>query len=423
MALGHCEPYGQEFKVDEAKMATCGPVDIALLVLGWGMSTRHLLPCHPIFPVNFVRGEACRLFDDEGRAYVDFEAGSWAAVLGHAHPEIQRVLVEQAGRVLHLGVRTPNHLAGEAASQLLDLVGFPEGKASFLSSGSEAVEFAVQAARCVSGGRLCLGLAEAYLSAYGSSKYKTPAEWHLLKSRELETLSDEEILRGIPFEKIGTFVFEPGGGGPLFVRFPRRSLVESLAHRVQEQGGVVVVNEVTTGFGRTGTWFGHEHYSLRPDLIALGKGLGNGYPVSAVLMREAFAGRLERASYYHAQSHQNNPLGCAVALAVLRLLQEGAWIERGAARGASLLSGLRALATRKHSILEARGRGLLIGLEFKPGTVDASRLQVQLLERGLIVGAYAAGNPAGTGLRLDPPLLLEQNQIDALCQALEALLP
>lgn len=382
-----------------------------------------LLKCHPLIPVDFVRGEGCFLYDASGRSYVDLESGSWAAILGHSHPAVTAALLDQAGKLMHLGVRTPNHLAGDAAGMLLELTGLTGGKCTFLSSGSEAVEFAVQAVRRVMPHRLLLSFGNAYHAAVGSASRKDPSEWWLVDWRRALEEDPSRLLESIPFERIGGFVFEPGGGGPYFARFPPVPLVQAMAARVRAMGGFVVVNEITTGFGRTGAWFGYRHYDLSPDVVAVGKGMGNGYPVSAVALGADFAGRVEDSGHYHAQSHQNNPLGCAVALAVMRFLREENRIELCAALGQRLLDLLRDLAGSKSCVLEVRGRGLLLALELAPGASQSgTSLQRQLLERGFIVGGYPPTHPAGTGLRLDPPLVTDEEAVQSFISALDELI-
>ncbi len=387
----------------------------------------HILRCHPVNGINFVRGENCALFDDQGRRFVDLESGSWAAVLGHSHPRLNRTIRAQLDQLMHLGVRYPNQLAESAACDVLELVGLPDGKCTFLSSGSEAVEFGVQVARRVTDRPLLLTFSDSYLAAFGSAGRKDPAEWHLVDWHAPAAAGPaadvEGCLKTIPFERIGGFVFEPGGGAPGFVRFPPAPLVEAIARRVQEDGGVVVVNEITTGMGRTGKWFGYQHYDLRPDIVALGKGLGNGFPVSATAIRRVFADKLEHSGFRHAQSHQNNPLGCAIAREVIAILREERLIERSRDVGASFLAGLGRLRAANPKIKDVRGRGMLLAVEFDPNSgLSGTTVQSALWDRGFIAGGYPAGYPAGTGLRFDPPLTIEESDLSRLLDTLASVL-
>ena len=380
---------------------------------------KHVLRCHDIVKSDFVRGDNCYLYDGQGKRYVDFESGIWCTVLGHCHPDVNQVMKAQIEDVMHLGTRYPSALAEGAAVDVLDIVGIEDGKCVFLSSGSEAVEFAVQTARIATGKPLLLTFSHSYLGAYGSVGRKRPSEWRLLDWSACGQRGEYDCLEEIPFESIGAFVFEPGGSGSAFVTFPPRHLVEEIARRVRQAGGLLVVNEVTTGIGRTGRWFGFQHYDVQPDLVAMGKGLGNGYPVSAVAMRRNIAERLEHAGFHYAQSHQNDPLGCAVARRVMTILREEEWIARGNRIGAVFLQGLKALADKHDVVKEARGRGMLLGLELHPD----ERLPVQsvyemLLEDGFLVGYYSAGNV----LRFDPALTIEDKDITSLLESLDKIL-
>jgi acetylornithine/N-succinyldiaminopimelate aminotransferase len=380
--------------------------------------TDHILKCHDISGISFVRGENCSLYDEQGKRYVDFESGIWSTVLGHSHPRINQVMIRQIAQVIHLGAAYPSFLAEEAARDVLEITGSGDGKCVFLSSGSEAVEFAVQAARRVTGKDVLLTFTTSYLGAYGSSGRKNAHEWCLFDWDACADGDPVDHLKEIPFERIGGFVFEPGGSGSGFVRFSAKQLVQNIVQRVRQEGGLLVVNEVTTGMGRTGKWFGFQHYDLQPDIVSLGKGLGNGYPVSAVAMKRNIAERLENSGFRYVQSHQNDPLGCSVAQEVIAVLREENWVERGNALGAYFLEGLRKL--ERHPIVkEARGRGMLLALQFHPHeSFSATSAYESLLEQGFLVGYY----PAGNILRFDPALTMEKKDIDHLLDGLDRIL-
>ncbi len=379
----------------------------------------HILATHEIVKTDFVRGENCRLFDSHGRRFLDFESGIWSTSLGHGHPRVNAALRAQLDRIAHLGTRYPSPLAEAAAIAVLGILGMDDGKCLFLSSGSEAVEFAVQAARRVSGRPRLLTFRNSYLAAYGSAGRKPADEWLLIDPDDLGPDGPDARLSAIPFDDIGAFVFEPGGSGSAFVRFPPPELVAEIASRVRRTGGLLVSNEVTTGMGRTGRWFGFEHFNLAPDIVTLGKGLGNGYPVSAVAMRPGPAAALEASGLVHAQSHQNDPLGCAVALAVIETMREDGLVARGAEVGATLLAGLRDLQARHPIVKEARGRGMLLGLELQPDErLTAAAAYRRLLDEGCLVGYHAGGNL----LRFDPALTIEREDLDILLDRLDAIL-
>lgn len=379
----------------------------------------HILKCHEIVKTDFVRGENCYLYDGRGKRHVDFESGIWSAVLGHNHPRIKQAMRAQIEKVIHLGTRYPSMIAEEAAIDVLAIAEMGEGKCVFLSSGSEAVEFAVQTARRVTNKPLLLTFANSYLAAYGSAGRKSAEEWLLLDWSACASQDLSACLKEIPFDKIGAFVFEPGGSGSGFVKFPPKQFVQDIAQRIKQEAGLIVANEVTTGMGRTGKWFGFQHYDVQPDLVALGKGLGNGYPVSAVAMKRVIAEALEGGGFHYAQSHQNDPLGCAVAKEVIATLREENWIATGNTLGAFFLEGLQRLEAKCEVVKEARGRGMLLGLELHPhARLSVQAIYQRLLAQGYVVGYYSAGNV----LRFDPALSIGKEEVGCLLASLEKIL-
>lgn len=379
----------------------------------------HILKCHEIIKTDFLRGENCYLYDAQGKRYIDFESGIWCTALGHNHFRINQIIKDQIDKLMHLGTRYPSQLAEEAAMSLLELAGFDEGKCIFLSSGSEAVEFAVQAARIVTKRNLFLAFSTSYLAAFGSAGRKSSEDWHLFNWHNWNLTDHANSVEPIPFTTLGGFAFEPGGSGSEFVQFPPKQLVQTFVQQVKQAGGLIVANEITTGMGRTGKWFGYQHYDIQPDLIALGKGLGNGYPVSAVVMKREVAEKLEESGFRYAQSHQNDPLGSAIAQEVISVLREEKWIEKGNDLGNFFLEELKQLETKHEIVKDARGRGMLSALEFHPHkTFSATTVQHKLLEKGFLVGCY----PAGNMLRFSPALTISKDDLKALLDDLDQIL-
>jgi len=386
----------------------------------------HILKCHDIFLRDIVRAHDCYLYDDRNKRYVDFESGLWCTALGHNHPRITQAIQTQLEQVMHLNNRYLNVITEEAALKLLETVAMPNGKCVFLSSGSEAVELGAQIARLMTGKPLLLTLSDSYLAAYGSAGKKDSKEWVTLDWSECLTCNHPEdcdedcwLLKAIPFDDIGGFVFEPGSTSGL-VKFPPKPLIDHLAKIVRHHQGLLIVNEVTTGVGRTGKWFGFQHYAFRPDIIAVGKGIGNGYPVSAVTMTRDIADMLEKREFHYSQSHQNDPLGCAVAKEVIAVMEEEALVERSKRIGAQFLSELNLLRERHGIIKEIRGRGLMIGIEFERGHshLSAASVHRKLLERGILVGLQ----PYGHVIRFYPALTIGESDIAYLVENLTQVL-
>ncbi|MEE4262630.1 MAG: aspartate aminotransferase family protein [Desulfobacteraceae bacterium] len=388
----------------------------------------HVLWCnrHPLVLPDIVKGEGCYLYDLQGQKYLDLESGIWCLPLGHCHPQINAAIRAQADILAHSGYIYANPVMEKAASAVLDLLNLPEGKCVFLSSGSEAVEFGVQALRKITARPLILTLSDSFLGSYGSVGSKRKDEWYLFDWQECHNCNTADACNPecryfskIPFDRIGGFVFEPGSSSGL-VRFPPKSFIQNLVKFIRDHDGFIQINEITTGFGRTGKWFGFEHYGIEPDIVSMGKGLGNGYPVSAIAMTPEIIEHLSKISFYYYQSHQNDPLGCAVARAVVKILQEEKIIEKSKAIADYFLSELQQLKQKYSMIQEIRGRGLMFAIEFKDTLADdrLSDLYVKCIQRGFIL----AKRPGLNVFRIDPPLIIQKKDIDNFLETLDQLL-
>ena len=380
----------------------------------------HILRCYgDIYDASVVRGEGCYVYDDQGNKYVDFEAGVWSAALGHSHPRVNETLHKQVDQIMHLGYRYQNPIVEAAARVLLEAVNFDSGKCIFLSSGSEAVEFAVQITRRITNRPLLLTLSGSYLGAYGSAGKRDSEEWSVLDWSNCQACTttactpDCKVMADIPLDRIGGFVMEAGSS---WVRLPPPHLIQTLERRIREHGGLVVANEVTTGLGRTGKWFAYEHYCLKPDIVSVGKHLGNGYPVSAVAMTKPIGRLLERDSLRYAQSHQNDALGCAVASTVIGTLRDEGLVERSKKVGQIFKERLFALQRQHTSIREVRGIGLMLAIELQD--CDISTIHRELFDRGYLVGF----SPLANILRFFPPLTINIEDIDRMVNALDEVL-
>jgi len=383
-------------------------------------------PGHEILIPDVVRAENASLFDARNRRYVDLESGVWCATVGHGNPRVLRVIQEQAARIMHAGYCYSTDGVGKSAEELLRVLGFSGGKGVFLSSGSEAVEFGVRSVQRARPGSLLLTMTDSYFGAYGAAHGKDEREWHGYDWRACRECPvnedgsrDCEHWRGIPFERLGGFLFEPGSSSGL-VRFPPKDMIGALVARVRDGGGFFMVNEVTTGFGRTGAWFGHGHYGIRPDVVALGKGIGNGYPVSFTAFAPEVLDALCGDPTPYAQSHQNDPLGAAVALEVVRVIEDEGLIERSRESGALLLAGLEDVGERVGGVLAVRGRGLMVAVDLDDDVHNSWAVHVQreLVHRGFIL----ARRPDTSSLRIDPPLTIEHEDLQGFLTTFESVL-
>ena len=388
----------------------------------------HVLWCnkHPLALPNIVKGEGCYLYDHQDRKYLDLESGIWCLPLGHCHPQINAAISAQVNTLAHSGYTYANPIIEQASQAVLEILDLPDGKCVFLSSGSEAVEFGVQVIRKISGRPLVLTLSDSFLGSYGSAGKKQAEEWFLIDWQQCANCNSSEdcnpqcpLFADIPFGRIGGFVFEPGSSSGL-VRFPPKAFIRQMVKFIRQHDGFIQINEITTGLGRTGKWFGFQHYDIKPDIVSMGKGLGNGYPVSAIAITPEIIAKLSEMGFYYFQSHQNDPLGCAAAKAVIATLQKENIIEKSKSVTDYLNRRLQQLAEKHAIIHEIRGRGLMIAIEFSDTLPDdvLSELYAQCIQRGLIL----AKRPGLNVFRIDPPLIIQKEDIDHFLVTFDQLL-
>ena len=379
--------------------------------------TKTLNCRYELYNPNIVSSENCCVIDESGKKYVDFEAGVWSVSLGHNNKQVNEAIKRQLNTVSHVGYRYTTKIVDEAAEKVLELLDFPNGKCVFLSSGSEAVEFGVQAAKKIMEKPLFLCLNNYYLSAYGISQARNEEQWISLDLTEYNDNS-ASVLENIPFDKIGAFVFEPGNASGT-ANLPPRDLIKSIEAKIKENNGIIVVDEVTTGIGRTGKWFGFEHYNLRPDIVSLGKGIGNGYPVSVIGFSKNIAASIEQSNFKYAQSHQDDPLGCAVVSEVISVINNNDLIQRAAQMGTLFKQSLMSLMKKHDCIKEVRGIGLMLVIEFhKDETLNLYKIHREIFDYGYITGYHIFANL----LRFYPPLTIEETQVENMINALDLIL-
>jgi acetylornithine aminotransferase len=377
---------------------------------------------YEMYQSNMTKGEDCFVIDHNGKKYLDFESGVWALPLGHNNQRINTTITNQLNQLVHVGYRYSHPVVEEAAKALMQIMNLEGGKCLFLSSGSEAVEFSLKIVKRITDKPYLLSLDKHYLSAYGVSGDTTSDNWITIDWQSCVTEKHnnyETFLEDIPFDKICAFVFEPGNASGT-AKLPPTELITRLASKVKEHNGWIVIDEVTTGMGRTGKWFGYENFDIKPDLIACGKGLGNGYPVSAVGISEEVATLLKQTNFTYAQSHQNDPLGCAVAKEVITIMNDDFLLEKSLEKGMYLKDAMMKLSDKHKIVKEVRGIGLMCAMEFDDsisatGLCDIHR---KLFDAGFIVGI----KPAANTMRFYPPLTIEKYMIDDMIRALDIIL-
>ncbi len=380
----------------------------------------NVLNCtgHDLKIPNIVDSEGVYLFDENGKQYMDLESGVWCTALGHKNSRVNEVIRSQINSIMHTGFCYSNEILDEAAKSILSITNLQGGKCVFLCSGSEAIEILRQVSRHVTGRDKTLALHDAYLGSY-SSVINRNEGWHIFDWQKCKTCPksikcdpDCDELQDIP-EDIAEFIFEPGSASG-FVRFPPIGLIQNMVNIVRKGNGKIIANEVTTGTARTGKWFGYQHYGIEPDMISIGKGIGNGYPVSVAVLNSALVKDLEERPYKYSQSHQNDPLGAAIVREVIQVIDDNNLVAEAAKKGKAFLSQLNMLVDNE-IILGVRGRGLMFAVDLVSEEVG-DEIFDELIEKGFIVCNR------GSLFRIDPPLTISAAEFGKFIDTLNAIL-
>ena len=364
-----------------------------------------------------TRGDGCYVWDADGNRYLDLLAGIAVNVLGHGHPAVVGALCRQAGSLIHVSnfFATPPQI--ELAERLLAVAGAPAGSAVFFAnSGTEAVEAAIKLSRRT--GRTGLVAAEAAfhgrttgaLALTHKQAYREPFE-PLIPSVVHVPLNDEAALRAAIGLDVAALFLEPiqGEAGvvaadPSYLQLARELTTAS--------GSLLIIDEVQTGVGRTGTWFAFQQAGIVPDAITVAKGLGAGVPIGALVTFGPGVSGLLTAGQ-HGTTFGGNPLAAAVGLAVLDTIEADGLLEQARSAGSHLVESVAALG---HPLIRGvRGAGLLRAIEL---SADVSAV---VADRGLAAG-FIINAPTPDVIRLAPPLVITTGQIDSFVDALPALL-
>lgn len=380
---------------------------------------KHILNCigHELKIPNIVQSNGVYIIDDTGKRYMDLESGVWCISVGHKNQRVNETISNQIDSIIQSGFSYSSPIVDIAAERVLEITGLGGGKCVFLCSGSEAIEIGRQISGHLTGFHLSMTLHDSYLGAYRSVSDRSSGwflfDWTKCENCQLKNNCTREcgLLKKIP-EGISEFVFEPGSSSG-YVRFPPASMIKNLNNIVRENGGKILVNEVTTGIGRTGKWFGYQHYDITPDIVAIGKGIGNGYPVSVVVLSETSINELEIKPFKYSQSHQNDPLGASVVQEVIDICEDAGLISQAQRNGIRFLLQLEQLVDGE-ILKEVRGRGLMIAVD-----VCDQKLTEQICNE-LIDQGYIVGN-RGSFLRIDPPLTITEDEFDSFVEAFEGI--
>jgi len=384
-------------------------------------SSQYLMPTYARIPISIVRGQGCKVYDAEGREYLDFVAGIAVNALGHGHPDLVTAIERQARHLIHTSNLYYSEPQVQLAQQLVEL-SFGQ-KVFFCNSGAEANEAAIKLARKYSTEKFgperfeiitlhnsFHGRTLATLTATGQAKVHQGFA-PLPVGFSYATLNDIQSVKSQITDRTAAVLVEPiqGEGG---VVVADQAFMQELRTLCNERQILLIFDEIQTGIGRTGTMFAYEQYGIQPDVMTLAKGLGGGVPIGACIATDNVALAFGPGS--HGSTFGGNPLACAASLAVLRVLLDSQLLEKISQVGSYLKKGLQELHSRIPLIKDVRGVGLLQGIEL---SIEGKSVVQDCLTRRVLINCTM-----DRVLRFIPPLIVTQKEIDRLLQVLSDVL-
>lgn len=365
-----------------------------------------------------VRGEGSWLFDTAGKRYLDLTAAQGVAMLGHCHPKLSAALAAQAHQLIALPNFLYNDTRARFAAELAKVLPAHLQHVFLANSGAEAVDGAIKFARLTTGRT---GLVATMRGFHGRTIGAVSVTWEPKYRKPFEPLLDVTHVPYNNLAKLADAVTEQtamvilevvqGEGG---VNMGDGDYLRGAQALCRERGALLVLDEIQTGFGRTGKWFGHQHFDLQPDIICMAKGIGGGFPMGALAYTDQVNAALSPGA--HGSTFGGSPIACAAGLAALQIYHEEGLIERSAQMGAHLLNRLQATIGDYEVVREIRGLGMMIAVELREKV--GPYLKTLMEEHGVIA------LPAGTNvLRLLPPLTLSEEEIEIGVAAIAAALP
>jgi predicted acetylornithine/succinylornithine family transaminase len=379
---------------------------------------RHVIGNYVRYPVCLVRGEGSYVWDAEGQRYLDLFPGWGCGLLGHCPPRVVEAVREQVGQLIHVPNTWYTEPQGLLAQALGERSGFG-GRCFFCNSGTEAVEAAIKLARLngkpgrykiVSMVNSFHGRTLGALSATGQPKYHQGLE-PLLAGFSYAPFGDLDAAARLIDGETCAILVEPiqGEGG---INLPPDGYLEGLRELADRHKLLLIFDEVQAGMGRTGRWFGHQHWPVQPDAMTLAKGLGGGLAVGGLVARPEFAEKLRPGT--HAATFGGNPIACRAALATIETIEADGLLARAEQIGAAFRQWFEALRGRCPFVQEVRVKGAMIGLEL---AVDGVPIVNACLARRLLINCTH-----GTVLRLLPSLTLSDAELEEGCAILEEVL-
>ena len=371
-----------------------------------------LFDVYPLFDVNIVRGKGCHVGDDKGTEYLDLYGGHAVISIGHAHPHYVEALSKQVATLGFYSNSVINKLQQEVADRMGELCGYDDYQLFLINSGAEANENALKLASFHNQRTQVVSFAKAFhgrtsLAVEVTDNPKIIAPVNANNHVTYLPLNDTEAMKAELGKGDVCAVIIEGIQGVGGIQLPTTEFMQALRQECDKTGTVLILDEIQSGYGRSGKFFAHQYNGIRPDMITMAKGIANGFPMGGVLISPKFTpvyGQL-------GTTFGGNHLACAAAIAVLDVMKSEHLVENAATVGAHLLEEL----THFKQIKEVRGRGLMIGMEFEEPVKEIRKRL--LFEQKVFTGV------SGTNvIRLLPPLCLSQAEADEFLERLHRVL-
>ncbi len=371
-----------------------------------------LFDVYPLFDVNIVRGKGCHVWDDKGTEYLDLYGGHAVISIGHAHPHYVEALSKQVATLGFYSNSVINKLQQEVADRMGELCGYDDYQLFLINSGAEANENALKLASFHNQRTRVVSFAKAFhgrtsLAVEVTDNPKIIAPVNANNHVTYLPLNDTEAMKAELGKGDVCAVIIEGIQGVGGIQLPTTEFMQALRQECDKTGTVLILDEIQSGYGRSGKFFAHQYNGIRPDMITMAKGIANGFPMGGVLISPKFTpvyGQL-------GTTFGGNHLACTAAIAVLDVMKSEHLVENAATVGAHLLEEL----THFKQIKEVRGRGLMIGMEFEEPVKEIRKRL--LFEQKVFTGV------SGTNvIRLLPPLCLSQAEADEFLERLHRVL-
>lgn len=363
-----------------------------------------LFPVYPLFDINIVKGKGCHVWDDKGQEYLDLYGGHAVISIGHCHPHYVEMLTKQLNTLGFYSNSVINTLQNQLAERLGQVCGYPDYQLFLINSGAEANENALKLASFHTGRKRVLAAGKAFhgrtslaVEATDNPKIVAPVNSNghvtFLPLNDLAAF-EAELNKG----DVAAVIVEciQGVGG---IRMATAEFMQGLRKACDKTGTVLICDEIQCGYGRSGKFFAHQHLGVKPDIITCAKGIGNGFPMGAVIISPKF----EAVYGMLGTTFGGNHLACTAALAVLDVIEHEQLVDNAAKVGAYLMEELKKLQQTDAHIVDVRGEGLMIGIEYDQ--------PIKALRNALVHDEHVFTGAASTNiLRLLPPLTLSLDE-------------